>query len=118
LPLHAGVGKVLAAALPNGELTRMLDELGEVRRAGGVVVSRAAFLDELRRIREQGYSISRNEREYGTASVAAPVMESTGLVVAAVSVAGPTNRLERGMKSLVVEVCGAARAISERVGRT
>ncbi len=118
LPLHAGVGKVLAAALPKEDLTRMLDELGELRRAGGVVVSRSAFLDELRGIRKQGFSISRNEREHGTASVAAPVLEPTGLVVAAVSVAGPTGRLDRATKALVVEVCAAARAISERVGRT
>lgn len=118
LPLEAGVGKVLAAALPVDELARMIEELGELRRARGVVVTRTQFLDELKRIRKQGYSVSRHEREYGVASIAAPVTDPRGEVVAAVSIAGPVDRLDPRMKELVLEVCRAARAVSERFSRT
>jgi IclR family acetate operon transcriptional repressor len=117
LPLHAGVGKVLAAAMEEEDLSRMLDELGELRRAKGVCITRTQFLDELEKIRKQGYAVSHNEREFGMASVAAPVTDSDGAVVAAVSIAGPMDRLVVKEGDLIVEICRAARAISDRYGR-
>jgi DNA-binding IclR family transcriptional regulator len=46
-------------------------------------------------VRRRGWAASVAEREAGVASVSAPVFGPTGLVVAAVSVSGPIDRLTR-----------------------
>lgn len=117
LPLHTGVGKIFAAAMQEGELAEMLGETGELRHARGVAITREQFLDELEKIRKQGYAVSRNEREYGMASVVAPVTDSDGAVIAAVSIAGPVDRLDEKEAELIIEVSRAAIAISDRYGR-
>jgi DNA-binding IclR family transcriptional regulator len=117
LPLHMGVGKVLAAAMPEAELLQMIDSLGEMHHAGGVPLSKPQLLAALARVRKQGYAVSRNEREFGIASVSAPVRDSAGSVVAAVSIAGPVDRLDAKVDGVIVEVGRAARAITDRYSR-
>ncbi|QUR66864.1 IclR family transcriptional regulator [Mycobacterium spongiae] len=83
LPMTAGSGaKVLlahsdpatqAAVLPNAKFSDRV--LGEVRR--------------------RGWAQSVAEREPGVASVSAPVRDSRGVVVAAISVSGPIDRIGR-----------------------
>ncbi len=117
LPLHMGVGKVLAAAMPKEDLDALLDRLGEVRYARGDIVSRAQLMEEFVRVRSQGYAVSRNEREMGVASVSAPVFDAFRNVTAAISVAGSTERFDAKLDLLIVEVCRAAASISERLSR-
>lgn len=117
LPLHLGVGKVLAAALPPEAREAFLEGLGPVLLADGKQLTKADLIEEFSLVRSQGYAISRNERELGMSSVAAPVFNAFGDVVAAVSVAGSTERLDTKMDRLIVEVRRAAAAISERLGR-
>ncbi len=117
LPLHMGVGKVLAAAIPEEELVALVARLGEVRYARGECISGAQLLDELARVRSQGYAVSRNEREMGVASVAAPVFDASHNVTAAISVAGSTERFDTKLDQLILEVCRAAASVSERLSR-
>ena len=117
LPLHMGVGKVLAAALPQAEIEALLDRLGEVRYARGEIVSRTQLMEEFTRVRKQGYAVSRNEREMGVASVSAPIFDASRHVAAALSVAGSVERLDPKLELLIVEVCRAATSISERLSR-
>lgn len=117
LPLHLGVGKVLAAAMSEEELLQMIDSLGEMFHARGVPLGKAQFLAELEKVRKQGYAVSSNEREFGVASVSAPVKDSGGNVVAAVSIAGPVDRLGSKTAELAIEVGRAAQAISDRFSR-
>lgn len=117
LPLYMGVGKVLAAALPDEDLEKFVAGLGEVVYARGEKAGSADLLRELRLVKTQGFAISRNEREMGVASVAAPVFDAFHVVAAAVSVAGATERIDAKSDILLVEVCQAAKAISERLSR-
>jgi DNA-binding IclR family transcriptional regulator len=48
-------------------------------------------------VRAHGYAIAVEELEPGLWAVAAPVRDASGAVVAALSVAGPTVRLRRGL---------------------
>ena len=73
------------------------------------------FRDDLKRIRDRGFSQAYGERVPGMASVAAPVMDADGGVTAAVQVAGhqedvPHERVDQ----LGVEVQRAAFAIARR----
>jgi IclR family acetate operon transcriptional repressor len=116
LPLHlGGAGKVLAAAMPEKELEKMLENVGEIRLATGELVTHRRFLAELDQVRRQGYAIGCNERLMGAVSVAAPFVDAGNTTIAAVTVAGQADRLTLDrLEQLSVEVRAAAKAIGER----
>ena len=115
LPLHIGLGKVLAAALPENELLQLIEMAGDFHLATGELVTRKVLLGDIDQIRRQGYVISRNERTMGAASVGAPVVDANGMTIAAVAVAGHAERLTlKRLNDLSIEVRGAAKAIAER----
>jgi len=89
VPLHcAALGKVLlawgAAELPPGRLERA---------APKTITSRAALAADLIEVRAQGYAVTDEELEPGLIAVAAPVFRAGGVLVAALSVSGPSSRL-------------------------
>lgn len=65
-------------------------------------------------VRRRSWAQSVGERERGTASVSAPVRNSTGKVIAAVSISGPIERLTRQPGRLHAEVvCRAAHQLTD-----
>ncbi|MQB01417.1 MAG: helix-turn-helix domain-containing protein [Actinobacteria bacterium] len=72
---------------------------------------------ELARIRKNGYALSFEERVPGVSTLAVPIANHTGAVVAAISVAGPSTRLSRRrLLGFVPFASEAARAISAKLG--
>ncbi len=51
------------------------------------------MLKELRKIRQNGYAIDREEEETGLTCVAVPIIDSRGSIIAAISLSGPTHRM-------------------------
>jgi DNA-binding IclR family transcriptional regulator len=77
------------------------------------------LLAELAAIRDRGWAAVREELEIGLNAIAAPVRDSTGIVVAALSVSGPSYRLDEQRFAVVAEMTvAAAAAISRRLGFT
>ncbi|PYR38984.1 MAG: IclR family transcriptional regulator, partial [Acidobacteria bacterium] len=78
------------------------------------ITSTKRLLRELRAIRERGYGLDEEEREKGVCCVAAPVRNHSGQVVAAISVAGPSQRMPRVLagSDVAEAVVAAAAAIS------
>lgn len=74
----------------------------------------AAFSERtLAEVRRRGWAHSAAEREAGVASVSAPVLDRSGVVIAAVSVSGPLDRLTRYPGRLHgAAVCAAARELA------
>lgn len=70
----------------------------------------SSLREELELIRQQGYAYSRDETELGITSVAAPIRDSSGAVVAALGLAGTTAGIRRLRVGTVVEsvVAGGA----------
>jgi IclR family KDG regulon transcriptional repressor len=56
-------------------------------------VDKAAYLEQLEQIRQQGFATSVEEREPGAAAVSAPIFNRNGKLVAAIAASGPSNRL-------------------------
>jgi DNA-binding IclR family transcriptional regulator len=72
---------------------------------------------ELAAVRKRGWAESVGEREAGVASVSAPVFDGSGLVVAAVGVSGPIDRLgQHPGRRLGPAVIAAAGALSTALG--
>jgi DNA-binding IclR family transcriptional regulator len=65
----------------------------------------------LEAVRGQGYAESNGEREPGVASVSAPVRDDGGGVVAAISVSGPAERMDRAALDRARAALGAAAGI-------
>ncbi|HSA40517.1 IclR family transcriptional regulator [Mycolicibacterium fallax] len=104
LPLTAGSGaKVLLAYADH--------------RTQQSVLPNAKFTDRvLAEVRRRGWAQSAAERESGVASVAAPVRDHAGSVVAAVSVSGPIDRMgRRPGERWAADLVAAADALTRRL---
>ncbi len=117
LPAHAtATGKLLLAHLDDDLLTAALDR-PLARLAPCTVTSKSALRGQLGPIRTAGLAVTADELETGFVAVAAPVVDHAGVVVAAVSVGGPGNRLTGATLAYAVERTQAAAArISHELG--
>ena len=92
LPLHAvSSGQVLLAFRPATALERYLERPLE-RFTERTLVDSDALLERLREVRRDGYALAREEFDRGISSVAAPIADASGEVVAAVHLHGPSYR--------------------------
>lgn len=92
-PLFAGgVPKILLAFMPQDERQALLDGMKLEQITPYTLTDREALDDVLARIRSQGYVVTADDLDEGAHSVAAPIHDHRGSVVAALSVAGPSNR--------------------------
>ncbi|QWT25002.1 helix-turn-helix domain-containing protein [Subtercola sp. PAMC28395] len=87
LPAYAtSMGRVLLAGLSEAELADYLHEVKLQALTERTVVSESALIAELDHVREQGWVVVDQELEQGLRSIAAPIRDAAGTVVAAVNV--------------------------------
>jgi DNA-binding IclR family transcriptional regulator len=81
------------------------------------IVDRAALAAALDAVRDEGCAVAIDELETGLASLAAPVPGGDGDAVAALSISGPSVRLdERRVAELRPQLIHEARALATRLG--
>jgi DNA-binding IclR family transcriptional regulator len=117
IPLHAtSNGKVLLSGLDDEEVARTIGE-DLTAYTEATVTDPELLRKELAEVRARGYSTAIDELEVGLTAVAAPIRNAHGDVVAAISVSGPTFRLdEERLGEVVAALLAAAREISYRLG--
>lgn len=117
LPMYCtALGKAMLAFGPADWLRETL-ERGLAARTPHTIASPAALEADLATIRRRGYSIDNEENEIGVRCVGAPVFDFSGAVIAAISLSGPTDRVDRKRAAgLGPVVRDAARSISQRMG--
>jgi DNA-binding IclR family transcriptional regulator len=92
IPMHAvSSGQVLLAFRPAAALDRYLERPLE-RFTDLTIVEPEALRDRLHEVRRDGYAWAREEFDRGISSVAAPIADGSGEVVAAVHLHGPSYR--------------------------
>jgi DNA-binding IclR family transcriptional regulator len=119
LPAYCtGLGKTLLAFRPAAEVEAWAATQKFAALTPHTITSAKRLLKELAGIRERGYGLDQEEREKGVTCLAAPICNHTGDVVAAISVAGPTQRMPRDLvgSEVAAAVVAAARAISVDLG--
>lgn len=106
-PLEVGAaGKVLIAHLSQ-------DEIDDMYLHVDITSS------EYKSVREQGYSMSQGEREVGVSALAVPIFNFSGKVIAAISISGPSVRLDEDtLKHMVEELKTVSHDISHELGYT
>ncbi|HLY30050.1 MAG TPA: IclR family transcriptional regulator [Ktedonobacterales bacterium] len=116
LPLHAGASaKALLAFLPEQEIEALIGAIPKTRYTENTVTDPDQLRQQLARIRNQGYSITNGEVDSGVRGIAAPIFGSDNQVVGAVSIAGPSFRLnDEALPHAIQAVREAATEITHR----
>jgi DNA-binding IclR family transcriptional regulator len=120
VPLHAvSSGQVLLAFRPPAAIERYLERPLE-RFTPQTLVDPDALRERLREVRRDGYSWVNEEFDEGINSVAAPIADASGEVVAAVHLHGPSYRFPaEGTERVVAErVVASAARISRTLRRS
>ena len=114
LPAHAtSTGKVLLAAPTGGDPARPDWSTGARRASPRTPSPTAACCStSCGRVAERGWAQNVEEGALGAVSVAAPVRDDTGTVIAAISVVGPISRARQTLPRHRAAVIGAAALIS------
>lgn len=93
-PLHCtALGKSILSRLPAEHVEWVIDRHGLPPRTTNTITDPETLYAELDRIRERGYSTDDEEILRGLRCVAAPVVEPDDDLLGAISIAGPTSRM-------------------------
>jgi len=116
LPLHAGAtGRAILAFVP-AELREHVLAHGLPSLTDVTVTDREELERVLDEVRQSGFAVSRGERQAGAAAIAAPVFVAGDVVVGAVSVCGPWDRLtDPVLRSYAPLLTEATARISDRL---
>jgi IclR family KDG regulon transcriptional repressor len=115
-PLHAGNSRLLLAHAPEAVQTQVLSQRLP-RFTPATRTDPTWIAADLQRIRTRGYLITADEVVAGAVSVAAPVRDASGQVVAIVHVSAPSMRMRPPRpRALVPAVQDAAAKLSQALG--
>ena len=90
LPAYcASMGRVLLAALPEAEARAIVEASDLKANTPFTKTEPDALLEELARVRRQGYALIDQELEIGLRSIAVPLENTRGRVVAALNIGAP-----------------------------
>ncbi|BBZ01436.1 IclR family transcriptional regulator [Mycolicibacterium chitae] len=117
IPLYQGApSRVLLAYSDERTIAEVLAGPFESITAS-TVIDRAELTRQIALVREHGYTFSFEERVAGIRSIAVPLWDYTGTVVAAMSVTGPAMRVtEEWMYRMLPVILAAAADISGELG--
>lgn len=121
LPAYCtGIGKVLLAFAEPDYVRELVDETYGVleRYTSTTITDVDELIEHLAEIRERGFAFDWGEHEPDVRCVAFPVFGKDGGVRAAISVAGPVNRMEplRENRAVIDAARATATAISQKLG--
>ncbi len=127
LDLHVGarlpayctaMGKAILAFVPDELLEKIVEHTDFTQRGPNTITDRAAFGEELDRIRAAGIAVNDEELAYGLRSIAAPIHSHAGEVLGAINLA--VHRTMVSIDELIARygpaVTQAARDISVGMG--
>ena len=115
-PAYAtSMGRVLLAAQSDDWLEGYLNSVNLLGLTGHTVTSPAELRQELRTIRSRGWALVDQELEEGLRSLAAPIRDGDGNVIAAINVS--THAARRSLESVLDDLLRPLLATAERIER-
>ncbi len=116
-PIHAtSAGKLFMAHMTPGEIEEIFAKR-PMKYTPHTIIDPVRLAAEFETIREQGYATTSEEHEIGLAALAAPIRDLNGRIIAAVTLSGPTFRInEETVPGLAEQLMRAAAKISWRRG--
>lgn len=94
LPAYcASMGRVLLAFLPPDQAKDLLEQSQRQKNTPHTLVEVEELIDELQRVRAQGYAVINQELELGLCSIAVPLYDARGRVIAAINIGAPAAQI-------------------------
>ena len=119
VPAHCSADGKAMLAYQSSEMIQSITADGLAPLTPKTITDVAQLMTDLAQVRARGYSLDDEEHEIGLRAIAAPIRDHTGEVVAAISIAGPIQRMtKKVVLSLAPKVVTAAEAISARLGHS
>jgi IclR family transcriptional regulator, KDG regulon repressor len=117
MPMHATcTGKALLAYLPQEDLTTLLNRTKLAQLTENTITSLPVLKQELARIRSHGYAIDDQEYGVGVRGISAPVFDSRGRAVAAISASGAAFELDKNIREVTTAVKSSSVELSNALG--
>src|SRR5262249_31759868 len=108
-PLHCtALGKAILAFLPEDEVDALLDGYAMVKKTPKTITQKTHLRAHLGLVREHGVAIDLEENLSGVTCLAAPIFDHAGRVVAALSVSGPSSRMNAKLAAIKIDLRAAA----------
>lgn len=119
-PLHATASsKCIIAMQGEKSIQYLLSQAPFPRFTDTTICTKEAMLEELTRIREQGYAMDDQENELGIRCVAAPIYMPDHTVTSCVSISGPSVRMHGEKLAKCIDLVKETVAeISRKIGAT
>lgn len=114
LPAHGtATGRVLLAALPPEDAERRLKRMARLQMTPHTQTDVDELMKVLADVRVDGYAVCDEELELGVRSIAVPIQDASGEVVASMSIVASTRRrsLDNVLGSLLPELESARRMV-------
>lgn len=93
-PMYStAVGKILLSGKTQGEFNTLLNGFNFVRKTPNTLTTKEEFINEIDKVKQQGYALDNAENEEVLRCIAAPIYDNKGNIVASFSISGPTNRV-------------------------
>jgi len=116
-PLYCtGLGKALLTFIADDKREELLNRIEMKAITHKTITNRDEMLRQIEQFKKQGFAIDDEEGEEGLFCYAAPVYNANGEVEAAISVAGPKDRIRKNGDETVKHLLETSKAISERLG--
>lgn len=116
-PLHCtAVGMAVFAFLPVATRTRLLRKVKLATFTQHTSTDRAVLARRLSQVAKSGVAVTIEEFVEGAGAIAAPVYDRAGMVTAACTLAGPTERMRASRERYIEAVKASALAISGALG--
>ena len=108
VPFHASAAGKVLLAFQNIDISKIkLDKL-----TNSTIVSKADLENEISKVRNNNYAVIIDELEMGLVAISVPVKNETGEVIAALSVSGPSARLNQ---QKIKEIIGLLKKYSKNL---
>ena len=114
-PLNcSAMGKLFLSQFSGEDLKEYFDSNMPETRTVNSIVDLESFLKLKKEIERDGISYDKEEYEYGLSCIAAPIYDTNKNIIAAISISGPTTRLNyKGRENLQNLLISTAKEISK-----
>ena len=118
IPLYCtAIGKIFLSEMDDDQLDSYLKDHSLKPFTPKSITDERALREELKRIKDSGWSMDDEEHEMNIKCIAAPIRDYTGKTIAAISASWPVFRFkETSLEDKISEILAATRQISEIMG--
>ncbi|MBO5544748.1 MAG: IclR family transcriptional regulator [Oscillospiraceae bacterium] len=108
-------GKCILAYQPEHVLTQYLRRTSFVHNTPSSIPDARTLLEVLEKVRREGYACDNEEAEAGLTCYGMPLLDSAGHAYAAISISGPTTRMEAHREEHLQRIRSAVKGISQTI---